>query len=140
MVCFINNFFLQADSDVVVLITGVLVLITLLPMIPQTNKHLLCEFFDIFGRLAAWNQRHPGSLSYTFLKPFFIFILKTASLLIRNMEDFSLALTKHTIGVLQVLLRECMQSICMPVYTHFSTDYTGCTRVILFPTYVHITA
>ncbi|XP_056601567.1 TSC complex subunit 1a isoform X2 [Triplophysa dalaica] len=51
---------LKADSDVVVLITGVLVLITLLPMIPQTNKHLLCEFFDIFGRLAAWNQRHPG--------------------------------------------------------------------------------
>ncbi|KAI7812605.1 putative hamartin [Triplophysa rosa] len=51
---------LKADSDVVVLITGVLVLITLLPMIPQTNKQLLCEFFDIFGRLAAWNQRHPG--------------------------------------------------------------------------------
>ncbi|XP_051960641.1 TSC complex subunit 1a isoform X2 [Xyrauchen texanus] len=51
---------LKTDSDVVVLITGVLVLITLLPMIPQTNKQLLCEFFDIFGRLAAWNQRHPG--------------------------------------------------------------------------------
>ncbi|XP_067294960.1 TSC complex subunit 1a isoform X2 [Pseudorasbora parva] len=52
---------LKTDSDVVVLITGVLVLITLLPMIPQTNKHLLCEYFDIFGRLAAWNQRHPGA-------------------------------------------------------------------------------
>lgn len=51
---------LKADSDVVVLITGVLVLIALLPMIPQTNKHLLCEYFDIFGRLAAWNRRHPG--------------------------------------------------------------------------------
>ncbi|TRY93171.1 hypothetical protein DNTS_012858 [Danionella cerebrum] len=51
---------LKTDSDVVVLITGVLVLITLLPMIPQTNKQLLCDFFDIFGRLAAWNQRHPG--------------------------------------------------------------------------------
>ncbi|XP_051551164.1 hamartin-like isoform X2 [Myxocyprinus asiaticus] len=51
---------LKNDSDIVVLVTGVLVLITLLPMIPQTNKHLLCEFFDIFGRLAAWNQRHPG--------------------------------------------------------------------------------
>ncbi|XP_048043640.1 TSC complex subunit 1a isoform X2 [Megalobrama amblycephala] len=52
---------LKTDSDVVVLITGVLVLITLLPMIPQTNKQLLCEYFDIFGRLAAWNQRHPGA-------------------------------------------------------------------------------
>ncbi|XP_050965424.1 TSC complex subunit 1a isoform X1 [Labeo rohita] len=51
---------LKTDSDVVVLITGVLVLIALLPMIPQTNKQLLCEYFDIFGRLAAWNQRHPG--------------------------------------------------------------------------------
>ncbi|XP_077096889.1 TSC complex subunit 1a isoform X2 [Siphateles boraxobius] len=51
---------LKTDSDVVILITGVLVLITLLPMIPQTNKQLLCEYFDIFGRLAAWNQRHPG--------------------------------------------------------------------------------
>lgn len=57
-----KQFYFQADSDVVVLITGVLVLITLLPMIPQTNKQLLCEVFDIFGRLAAWNQRHPGSL------------------------------------------------------------------------------
>ncbi|XP_056113318.1 TSC complex subunit 1a isoform X1 [Rhinichthys klamathensis goyatoka] len=52
---------LKTDSDVVILITGVLVLITLLPMIPQTNKQLLCEYFDIFGRLAAWNQRHPGA-------------------------------------------------------------------------------
>ncbi|XP_056313869.1 TSC complex subunit 1a isoform X1 [Danio aesculapii] len=51
---------LKTDSDVVVLITGVLVLITLMPMIPQTNKQLLCDYFDIFGRLAAWNQRHPG--------------------------------------------------------------------------------
>ncbi|XP_052412633.1 hamartin-like isoform X1 [Carassius gibelio] len=51
---------LKADSDVVVLITGVLVLIALLPMIPQTSKQLLCEYFDIFGRLAAWNKRHPG--------------------------------------------------------------------------------
>uniref|UniRef100_A0A672KXL6 Hamartin-like n=1 Tax=Sinocyclocheilus grahami TaxID=75366 RepID=A0A672KXL6_SINGR len=51
---------LKTDSDVVVLITGVLVLIALLPMIPQTSKPLLCDYFDIFGRLAAWNQRHPG--------------------------------------------------------------------------------
>jgi len=54
-------FYFQTDSDVVILITGVLVMITLLPMIPQTNKQLLCEYFDIFGRLAAWNQRHPGN-------------------------------------------------------------------------------
>ncbi|XP_066512402.1 hamartin-like isoform X1 [Hoplias malabaricus] len=51
---------LKTESDIVVLITGVLVLIILLPMIPQTSKQLLFEFFDIFGRLAAWNQRNPG--------------------------------------------------------------------------------
>lgn len=43
-----------------VLITGVLVLVTLLPMIPQAGKQHLYEFFDVFGRLAAWNLRNPG--------------------------------------------------------------------------------
>ncbi|XP_058231090.1 TSC complex subunit 1a isoform X2 [Hemibagrus wyckioides] len=51
---------LKTESDVVVLITGVLVLVIMLPMIQQTSKQLLFEFFDIFGRLAAWNQRNPG--------------------------------------------------------------------------------
>ncbi|KAK1792222.1 hypothetical protein P4O66_012177, partial [Electrophorus voltai] len=52
---------LKSESDVLVLITGVLVLIVLLPVIPQTGKQLPFECFDIFGRLAAWNQRNPGS-------------------------------------------------------------------------------
>ncbi|XP_060763390.1 TSC complex subunit 1a isoform X2 [Neoarius graeffei] len=51
---------LKTESDVVVLISGVLVLVILLPMIQQTSKQLLFEFFDIFGRLAAWNQRNPS--------------------------------------------------------------------------------
>lgn len=51
----------QVDTDVVVLITGVLVLITLLPMIPQPGKQHLYDFFDIFGRLAAWNVKNPGA-------------------------------------------------------------------------------
>lgn len=61
-------FYFQADSDVVVLITGVLVLIALLPVIPQTNKQQLCVYFDIFGRLAAWNRRHPGTQAKTMQK------------------------------------------------------------------------
>lgn len=52
----------QTDTDVVVLITGVLVLITLLPMIPQAAKQHLWEYFDIFGRLASWNLKNPGRL------------------------------------------------------------------------------
>ncbi|XP_055730445.1 hamartin-like isoform X4 [Salvelinus fontinalis] len=58
---------LKTDSDVVVLITGVLVLITLLPMIPQAGKQHLYEFFDIFGRLASWNLKNPGHISEVYL-------------------------------------------------------------------------
>uniref|UniRef100_A0A674AB67 TSC complex subunit 1b n=1 Tax=Salmo trutta TaxID=8032 RepID=A0A674AB67_SALTR len=58
---------LKTDLDVMVLITGVLVLITLLPMIPQAGKQHLYEFFDIFGRLASWNLKNPGHISEVFL-------------------------------------------------------------------------
>uniref|UniRef100_A0A671NM74 TSC complex subunit 1b n=1 Tax=Sinocyclocheilus anshuiensis TaxID=1608454 RepID=A0A671NM74_9TELE len=58
---------LKTDTDVVVLITGVLVLITLLPMIPQAGKQHLYEFFDIFGRLGSWNLRNPGHVPEVYL-------------------------------------------------------------------------
>uniref|UniRef100_A0AAY5EKB9 TSC complex subunit 1b n=1 Tax=Electrophorus electricus TaxID=8005 RepID=A0AAY5EKB9_ELEEL len=54
---------LKMDTDAVVLITAVLVLVTLLPMIPQAGKQHLYEVFDIFGRLAAWTLRNPGHVS-----------------------------------------------------------------------------
>ncbi|KAF7641065.1 hypothetical protein LDENG_00296580 [Lucifuga dentata] len=52
---------LKMDGDVVVLITGVLVLVTLLPMIPQAGKQHIYDFFDVFGRLASWSLRNPGN-------------------------------------------------------------------------------
>ncbi|KAL4623301.1 hamartin isoform X4 [Arapaima gigas] len=58
---------LKTDSDVVVLTTGVLVLITLLPVIPQVGKQHLYEFFDIFGRLATWNPKNAGHVPEVFL-------------------------------------------------------------------------
>lgn len=58
---------LKTDTEVVVLITGVLVLITLLPMIPQAGKQHLWEYFDIFGRLASWNLKNPGHVSEVYL-------------------------------------------------------------------------
>ncbi|KAF3702266.1 Hamartin Tuberous sclerosis 1 protein [Channa argus] len=58
---------LKTDTDVVVLITGVLVLITLLPMIPQAGKQHHWEYFDIFGRLASWNLKNPGHVSEVYL-------------------------------------------------------------------------
>lgn len=51
---------LKTDSDVVVLTTGVLLLVTLLPMIPQCSKQHVYDFFDVFGRLASWTLRNPG--------------------------------------------------------------------------------
>ncbi|XP_024115925.1 hamartin isoform X2 [Oryzias melastigma] len=53
---------LKTDTDVVFLITGVLVLITLLPMIPQAGKQHIYDFFDVFGRLASWSYKNIGHL------------------------------------------------------------------------------
>ncbi|XP_072559846.1 TSC complex subunit 1a isoform X1 [Paramormyrops kingsleyae] len=58
---------LKTDSNIVVLITGVLVLITLLPIVPQVGKQHLCEFFDIFGRLAAWSPKNQGHVTDVYL-------------------------------------------------------------------------
>lgn len=51
---------MQVDTDVIVLTTGVLVLVTMLPMIPQSGKQHLHDFFDIFGRLSSWCLKKPG--------------------------------------------------------------------------------
>ncbi|KAI9541745.1 hypothetical protein NQZ68_027109 [Dissostichus eleginoides] len=53
---------LKTETDVVFLITAVLVLITLLPMIPQAGKQHIYDFFDVFGRLASWSYRNPGQV------------------------------------------------------------------------------
>ncbi|XP_050010957.1 hamartin isoform X3 [Alexandromys fortis] len=55
------------DTDVVVLTTGVLVLITMLPMIPQSGKQHLLDFFDIFGRLSSWCLKKPGHVTEVYL-------------------------------------------------------------------------
>lgn len=58
---------LKVDTDVVVLTTGVLVLIILLPMIPQSGKQHLHDFFDIFGRLSSWCLKKPGHVTEVYL-------------------------------------------------------------------------
>ncbi|KAM3825723.1 hamartin isoform 3-T7 [Vipera latastei] len=57
----------QTDTDVVVLTTGVLVLITLLPMIPQSGKQYLHDFFGIFDRLSSWYLKNPGHVAEIYL-------------------------------------------------------------------------
>ncbi|XP_047687132.1 hamartin isoform X1 [Prionailurus viverrinus] len=58
---------LKVDTDVIVLTTGVLVLITMLPMIPQSGKQHLHDFFDIFGRLSSWCLKKPGHVTEIYL-------------------------------------------------------------------------
>ncbi|XP_029467126.1 hamartin [Rhinatrema bivittatum] len=58
---------LKTDTDVVVLTTGILVLITMLPMIPQSGKQYLYDFFDIFGRLSSWCLKNPGHVAEIYL-------------------------------------------------------------------------
>ncbi|XP_057577487.1 hamartin isoform X3 [Hippopotamus amphibius kiboko] len=58
---------LKMDTDVIVLTTGVLVLISMLPMIPQSGKQHLHDFFDIFGRLSSWCLKKPGHVTEVYL-------------------------------------------------------------------------
>ncbi|XP_060697593.1 TSC complex subunit 1b isoform X2 [Hemiscyllium ocellatum] len=58
---------LKTETEVVVLTTGLLVLIILLPMIPQAGKQYLLDFFEIFGRLAAWSLQKPGQVPEVYL-------------------------------------------------------------------------
>ncbi|KAL8174714.1 UNVERIFIED_CONTAM: hamartin [Gekko kuhli] len=58
---------LKTDTNIVVLITGVLVLITMLPMIPQSGKQYLHDFFGIFGRLSSWCLKNPGHVAEIYL-------------------------------------------------------------------------
>ncbi|XP_061623195.1 TSC complex subunit 1a [Phyllopteryx taeniolatus] len=51
---------LKSDSDVKLLVPGVLVIVMLLPMIPQAAKQHIYDFFDVFGRLASWSLKNPG--------------------------------------------------------------------------------
>ncbi|XP_063000945.1 hamartin [Elgaria multicarinata webbii] len=58
---------LKTDTDVVALTTGVLVLITMLPMIPQSGKQYLHDFFGVFGRLSSWYLKNPGHVAEIYL-------------------------------------------------------------------------
>ncbi|KAL1517767.1 hypothetical protein ABEB36_001491 [Hypothenemus hampei] len=55
--------FLLAESELLPLISALLVLIVLLPMYPSyIGGNYLGEIFNIFQRLAAWNSQVPGKM------------------------------------------------------------------------------
>lgn len=58
---------LKTDGDVLILITGVLVLVTLLPMIPQAGKQHINDFFDVFGRLTSRSCKNPGHVPVVYM-------------------------------------------------------------------------
>ncbi|XP_030579440.1 TSC complex subunit 1a isoform X2 [Archocentrus centrarchus] len=58
---------LKTDGDVLILITGVLVLVTLLPMIPQAGKQHINDFFDVFGRLTSRSCKNPGHVPMVYM-------------------------------------------------------------------------
>lgn len=53
---------LKTDTEVPVLMSALLVLVTLLPTIPANVSHHLGSIFEVFSRLAAWKTNKPASV------------------------------------------------------------------------------
>ncbi|XP_049814163.1 hamartin [Schistocerca nitens] len=53
---------LKVETDILPLMSALLVLIVLLPMIPALLGPYLQDIFEVFSRLAAWNTNNPNKL------------------------------------------------------------------------------
>lgn len=53
---------LKVETDILPLMSALLVLIVLLPMIPALIGNYLQDIFEVFSRLAAWNTNNPNKL------------------------------------------------------------------------------
>lgn len=53
---------LKVETDILPLMSALLVLIVLLPMIPALIGSHLQDIFEVFSRLAAWNTNNPNKL------------------------------------------------------------------------------
>lgn len=53
---------LKMETDILLLMSALLVVIVLLPMIPSLISPHLNEIFDVFSRLAAWNTNNPNKV------------------------------------------------------------------------------
>ncbi|XP_060069721.1 hamartin-like [Ylistrum balloti] len=58
---------LKTETDIPVLMTGVMTLTVLLPSVPALIGNQLTEIFNIFSRLIAFNERKPGNVPDVFL-------------------------------------------------------------------------
>ena len=55
------------DNDVVILVTGILIITSLLPSVPSLVGSILEDFFDIFERLFLYTARQRGWSFYILL-------------------------------------------------------------------------
>ncbi|XP_069705374.1 hamartin isoform X2 [Periplaneta americana] len=53
---------LKVETDILPLMSALLILIVLLPMIPALIGNYLQDIFEVFSRLAAWNTNNPNKL------------------------------------------------------------------------------
>ncbi|XP_033729532.1 hamartin-like isoform X2 [Pecten maximus] len=58
---------LKTETDIPVVMTGVMTLTVLLPSVPALIGNQLTEIFNIFSRLIAFNERKPGNVPDVFL-------------------------------------------------------------------------
>ncbi|XP_001639307.3 hamartin [Nematostella vectensis] len=58
---------LKSESDVLLLVNGILTITTLLPLVPASVGSWLNDLFDIFTRLAAFLTSRPGNIPDVYL-------------------------------------------------------------------------
>ncbi|RZF49211.1 hypothetical protein LSTR_LSTR010941 [Laodelphax striatellus] len=58
---------LKVETDMVLVMSALLLLIILLPMIAGLIGPVLQEIFEIFSRLAAWNTHNPNKMSESYM-------------------------------------------------------------------------
>ncbi len=58
------NLLVKVDNDVVTLMTGILIITSLLPSVPSLVGSLLVDFYDIFERIFLFTARKRGWLYF----------------------------------------------------------------------------
>ncbi|XP_066295412.1 hamartin-like [Branchiostoma lanceolatum] len=58
---------LKRETDIPNVMSGVLIITTLLPMVPALIAPYLKSIFEVFSRLAAWNTNKPGPIPDVYL-------------------------------------------------------------------------
>lgn len=53
---------LKMETDIILVMSALLIIIILLPMLPSLMAQHLNEIFDVFSRLAAWNTNNPNKV------------------------------------------------------------------------------